>query len=326
MTSNRKFVTGLSGYFTHFGTKLNAYNIRDTKYNVSVQSDSSPLQIPQVVHDPTKTNIQVSDDLLFMFLKKGTTDVTHYFNNKSTNIKLMLPLFASHVSSGLRYMHHCEFIHNDLKPDNIIFVQTPTPTFQLIDFGLTISYKYGSTQPTKSNVGSPYMFFNSSFFAERSFLFDWHCLYVSILQILGAMTIGQYYSIYIDIDKSSPVKMNGTDLNQYTRIEYISTKIRPFIIRTLQYFGITDFKFINFMLVLAHAQACHSNFFYETPLKPVNIELFDESGKLQTRIVATEKAYEDLIFEVLGKSVISQSPQTIRKLPVKTFLDEYQKY
>lgn len=318
-TTNKLLLTEIEKIFTRYGLELNTFTVPTTKYVASKPTKNSILVIPQDI--TIQTNTQTSDNLLFMFLKKGIRDAMTHFEDKSTNVRQTLPLFINNVCAGLRYTHISGFIHNDIKPENIIFTTSPAPCFQLIDFGLSISHSFASHAPVADGSGSPYMYVSSQFH-EKSYLYDWHCLFISILQVIGAMRIGDTCSLFVDVDKSKPTKLNENDLNKCLHLKYIGY-IRPFIIQTLQYFGMTDIKTFNTVIVLAHAQECHVSFF--DLLKPVDIELFDDTGKLHSHIVTSEKSYENLLFEVLGKKKDSPSTPMIRKPPIKTFFDDYPK-
>ncbi|XP_050530497.1 mitotic checkpoint serine/threonine-protein kinase BUB1-like [Daktulosphaira vitifoliae] len=51
-------------------------------------------------------------------------------------------LFASQITSAIKYLHQCQIIHGDLKPDNVVVKSLPNsamrPCIQLIDFGRSI--------------------------------------------------------------------------------------------------------------------------------------------------------------------------------------------
>ncbi|XP_050431084.1 mitotic checkpoint serine/threonine-protein kinase BUB1 beta-like [Adelges cooleyi] len=51
-------------------------------------------------------------------------------------------LFASQITSAVKYLHQCQIIHGDLKPDNVVVKSLPNssmrPCVQLIDFGRSI--------------------------------------------------------------------------------------------------------------------------------------------------------------------------------------------
>jgi serine/threonine protein kinase len=123
----------------------------------------------------------LSKDMIFILMEKGETNAIQYFQNiPGTELIKNVIKFTKDIITGLNYVHKIGYLHNDVKLDNIIVKKG---IFKLIDFGITMKLK--SDKPVISfNIGSPIYFVSTSFFSQRSELYDYHCLFVSLLLIL----------------------------------------------------------------------------------------------------------------------------------------------
>lgn len=318
---DRKYINSLYGYITSndiithrisqlcidAGIPSRRSIIPYTSYDTSLSNKDDYLTLPLKLNYPSNGVINTSNTLIFLFMKKGEIDAEYYFNKPNINLRFALQTFIDNVSKGLRYVHHSGFIHNDIKPPNIIFVNDGNPRFQLIDFGLSTRANFSDISPVKSRRGSPYMFINSKFDIEKSFMYDWHCLYISILELLGGIKLTTS-SVYNDVNIKKPSGLNERDINTYTTAERMGL-VRQFIINLLHdaynRYNIVLVKFeailiVNPIIVLAYAHMCHRAFFDVVP-KSVIIKLFDRNtAAIVSYEVKSQKAYEDLLMMVIA--------------------------
>jgi serine/threonine protein kinase len=82
------------------------------------------------------------EDGALLYLKYGGTDTLQFFTVKKYAFSDILPIFngITRLIEGLVFLHENDFIHNDLKSDNIVLKPIPgnKVTLAFIDFGLSL--------------------------------------------------------------------------------------------------------------------------------------------------------------------------------------------
>ena len=139
--------------------------------------------------------------IAILFLKKADMSLTNYikiFQTLAFEEKVsVLKKFLLDMKSALRYIHLDRgYIHNDIKPDNIV-VDTGLSTipiqFQLIDFGLLTKINRIDDNQSRNGIGTKdYMM--GLYKNKTNIFYDWHCVLISLLQLLDININIPFYS------------------------------------------------------------------------------------------------------------------------------------
>ena len=100
--------------------------------------------------------------------------------------------------TALKYIHSSrKYIHNDIKPDNIVIEvgsETKPAHFQLIDFGLLRKIT-DIKKPMPREGGTPIFYVNTIYEKLTNIFYDWHCILLSVLMMLGFNIETNVYSV-----------------------------------------------------------------------------------------------------------------------------------
>ena len=152
-----------------------------------------------------------------MFLKKADLSLSSFIEGFKTlegpeKIAVLLKFYED-MFSALDYVQMKRgYIHNDVKPDNIVVelgsntVPPTSPTFQLIDFGLLSKIKQIDKNQPRAG-GTPIFMYNSVYQQSTNIFYDWHCILLSALEMIGFDISHRIYNInpnvYDDSDQDA---------------------------------------------------------------------------------------------------------------------------
>ena len=226
----------------------------------------------------------IDSSLLFLFQDKATENATNFFSKSKKDIIID---FILDVMRGLIFMHRIGYIHSDIKPDNVVYT-AETQYFQLIDFGLSTNFSYHGKSYISPNGGSPAYFIDTIFKTQRSFYYDWHCLYISVLICLGEITITNHVLFDSKVDQ----KLTGTNANMFGNTVDEQSHLRGYFRMLCAYHKIPADGFVNQMIMLSNARACHSR-------KTNDIILYDKDMKTHIFVQITDQEMYEAIMNML---------------------------
>lgn len=276
-------------------------------YVVKPASISIP---PQPIFDFSKnTPFNVSDSLVFLFLDKAITDTGHYFmeerlkalENDKINALTDIIKYSKDVYIGIKYLHENGKIHNDLKLQNTVLkrirTDTQSPLFQIIDFGEMLDIN-------KQNISSGFFggtliyFSGSIFLKQRSLLYDWHCLYIMLLEIFRLVTYFGNTVLYRTPGSAygfTNTSINGINSHIKTLLdakENLSKHINDFMFEQMKKIIGDDVSlivyFTNLMTILSCAQ-------YVEEFKSFVICIIDEKHTVKEMKVSSIAEYEEIL-------------------------------
>ena len=143
-----------------------------------------------------------------LFLDKATMSMTSFkkgFGELSLLDKaLCISKFYDDMYTALHYIHFTRgYIHNDIKPDNIVLYLGPRTIdtyYQLIDFGLLS--KINNVDLPQTRQGGTRVFTQGTVYEKNSNIFyDWHCVLLSALYLLGLVEFGGGKFVYVSNKK-----------------------------------------------------------------------------------------------------------------------------
>lgn len=145
-------------------------------------------------------NKKLLENIIVLIMDKGNMDVKNYINkeNGRTNWFLMKKFFND-MTIALLYINITRSaIHLDIKPANII-INYEADVFKLIDFGSLIKLDnyYDNSHESILNLTGKY-YFGTSFVGNMNILYDWHCLYLTSLQMLKMIDFIDGKYVFID--------------------------------------------------------------------------------------------------------------------------------
>ena len=168
-----------------------------------------------------KTCTPLGDNIAFMLMEKADdsfTNFKHTFRKSNDDLKLSsVHNFIINMRDALEYIHGSNtipggpYVHNDIKPDNIVFSMNGKNDviFQLIDFGLMI------TPQPRFNTGTPRYCMSTRYSANVSIEYDWHCVVCSLLEIIDMIEYNKYVDgfAYKNTNILSPIHLTKYDSN-----------------------------------------------------------------------------------------------------------------
>lgn len=256
-----------------------------------------------------QTPFNVSDSLVFLFLDKAITDAGNYFKNErigalvndKLNALVDIAKYALDVYIGIKYLHENGKIHNDLKLQNTVLkrirTDTQSPLFQIIDFGEILDIR---KQNVSSGIfgGTLIYFIGSIFERQRSLLYDWHCLYIMLLEIFGLVSYFKntvFYKTPGSVYGFANTPVNG--VNGHIKVlldtdEKISKHINDFMFEQMKKIIGDDMEliiyFTNLMTILSCAQ-------YLEEFKNFVICVIDEKHLVKEMKVISVSDYEEIL-------------------------------
>jgi serine/threonine protein kinase len=250
----------------------------------------------------------VDNNLLFIFQQRATINATNFFIENPNKINIVK--FILEMTSNLLDLHmKTEYIHQDLKLDNIVYDKN-TDQFQLIDFGLSLKFSFDE-KFIIDTAGTPLYYLYTNFQKYRSFYYDWYCLYLIIMQLLKVVSLNEKYPYFI----LSNLPSNFSSLNNKNINEFGKTETEKKQIRDLHYNLIfSTFKNSPYVWTMYDLL----NIFFEsrnrqeTPFdksKNNTIVFHDLNGVRYSINVFDQQKYEYLI-----ENIILQDFDTIKKI------------
>lgn len=205
---SKEFLSEYYGYMTTndiLGTHLDAtdnhlsYN-KDLFDKTKIHSNLSQTDRALRINIDALDNADIigSNQLLFIFSSKSKKDLDSFCSSIMSlrNFKRgpYITACLKQVSDGLHYLHELRYIHNDIKPTNIVmdYIKTTQPNqvkFKIIDFGLCNKLPPTLLIIPYPNYGTHEYTVNTPFMSTRSFLFDWHCLYITMMHLLNVTDV-----------------------------------------------------------------------------------------------------------------------------------------
>lgn len=293
LTANNTIGNELNKIDKHL--QRNAQLHKNTKIHCNLTSSGKlAINATNIMADVSKSSAVFTNDVVFLFFDKALKDIRSYLSAVKSkmheqykllmsalgtpNEPVVLPKyedlktqylsisarFAKHMSHGIKYMHSLGYIHNDLKLENAVCGRETrdaiTLKYQIIDFGLAAKLPTGVDTFNGNMGGTPLYFYNSVFSNRRSFLYDWHCLYIMILDFFSMVDLpasGKTGFVYVGKrPELIPNKAVNTTVNAISFPTYFSNLNR------FLYFNIADkiddrgmrIPVANVLLLLSAAQ------------------------------------------------------------------------
>ena len=265
----------------NFGEQLKPYKIYQNNNILSSLPQTSgevTLNLDEIASEIISTN----DNLLFLFMEKARGNLTEYFANKLNEKKT--GIFVEHITHGLIYLHKLNILHNDIKPDNIVYT---FKYFQLIDFGLSRAVKHLSKVPT-NNVGTPVFFKKTIFEKTRSFYYDWYCLYLSILWCLKEILIIDDQFQFTD------PKMDLYEVHRFGLQDFEQDILFEYLFKLCNTHLIPKEDFVNPMIMFSNAINLHTH-------TPTQIKLYNFATKKKFVVDVTDTISYETILENIYK-------------------------
>lgn len=299
MTSNMKFVLGIG--------KDNVVQISDT-YATNIPSSGESLStafetLPRVNH--------VDDSLLFLMQRRASISASAF----AKRFKVDIRRFMNDTVKGVLYMHAVGYIHNDIKPDNIVY-NGGGKIYQLIDFGLSQHHTYDGNNVIKDTAGTPAYFIDTIFGAYnvRSFFYDWHCLYISILEMLHCVELMPNGFVFNDrYDSKLSFKMAKHRVNAFGYNEKDQKSLLNYFYEILG----DDVTFINIMNMLAGAQRCAAKRGETIKLFQVND---DNTVELMDFKITSQLMFDEMIEYIIMEVNLRDVSEKLN------YLDELERY
>lgn len=261
--------------------------------------------------NPTKLN--TSESLIFLLFERGLEDSYTFFRGREPEFN-EVNKFMNDMIIGISFIHKMNKIHNDFKLENVVVKSKNPLLFQLIDFGEMIDFDYTmKSKQIEKLTGTLRYFKNSIFEKQRSFYYDWYCLYITLLELFNLISFNQQQvSNYYYPTKHTPALtyVTSTKLNYYHIFEYIEdqitkyinsyisilTKNNPSYIVDNTYYGNLKIYLINILSVLAAALYCENN---------GATDIFLSTNNTDKIIVHVDNVftYEKLLSELVDKNI-----------------------
>lgn len=265
MTSNRELIE-----------QLNAIP-RNNLYNTSVRNGLTINGVIPPMH--------ISDTLVMMLFDRADMGAVDYLIKVGTYEAY--DKFIDDVILGIKHLHANNILNNDIKIDNVV-ANKKSPTFQIIDFGL--SSVCLPNQVIYDGLGSPAFYRGSVFdnqlynppnFLEKSLYYDWHCLYITLLYIFDLVKIVKIgTSRTLQFDKI----LFQLIVNTYPRSANDMVDNKLFEIWLKEYLDVNLFqcqyhtKWLNIIIKLSHSQEMHLN--HHAIIQGIHIHNYGEFSNL----------------------------------------------
>jgi serine/threonine protein kinase len=177
------------------------------------------------------------DDMVIIFFKKEDMSLADFIEqNKSLTINEKLSYafdILQDLKNALNFLHKTKKVmHCDIKPDNIVVTRDLTTgkykfKLKLISFESIYTINEKGQYDERKNEDKPRitsLFYQSTLYVDNiSYLYDYHCLIFSILNLLGIYNINLLLDIYNNFYNLLKIKsIHGEDVINFF-IEFINT-------------------------------------------------------------------------------------------------------
>lgn len=295
--------------------------------------------------DNIKEKLHFSTDMVFLFMDKSSKDVItflsdvkkHIFNQQEDYDKLkgspqeqsaalrldklrdnyiyMIKQFVWQIFDGINYLHKLNYIHNDIKLENTVVKRRISikreMLFQIIDFGLATKLQPGTDILQQGNFGTLPYYKNSIFETRRSFLYDWHCMYIELLEFFYIVDFGKHTNgDFVYTGPGSDVFQDKNINNSYgiTQFDKYNLELRKYLYKNISEIIIdkeTRVIFLNILLLLSYAQyiareTSLQNLNFIAPMFEISVE---QGGKIKrvNRIIKNTVEYETYLGNEITK-------------------------
>jgi hypothetical protein len=192
---------------------------------ISFHNETKKMTRSEIDYD----NILVTSLVLEYEEYQSMNYVKKYINKNNMN-KFLFD-FINDMYAALYFLHYDrKMIHNDIKYENIVTSydsHSKRYIFKLIDFGHTQSVDTREKIiPIKGDYGTTICYNGTIFKKYRSFLYDWHCIFVTIFD-LCQLTRENCFSLDSESDLDQDMKSTTKYLEDYLYIRNINTDSAP---------------------------------------------------------------------------------------------------
>lgn len=202
------------------------------------EAKKNTLQLDLINFMENIVPFSLDENLLFFFVENGKLTAKSFFTKSKEKIRV-IPDFVRHVATAIKDLHNSNVIHNNIKADNIVVVNYK---FKLIDLSFNLSIPdEDSFISLEKPSGYPQFFSRTIFEKSRSLLYDWHCLYRTVLTLLNVI----------------PDTIDITNISDF--------------ISLCESFGFDRYPFGNVLILLAHMEVFEKNI---RDKKPTTVKLF----------------------------------------------------
>ena len=226
-----KQINNFIGFITNDSDVFNNIDVAKNKplanHNIFTNLSSRYISDKDMLLFQKKNNFSIHDSVKItsLILEFEEFEIVEYvakYVNKN-NLNNFLNDFINDMYTALRFLHNDKkMIHNDIKYENIVTSfdsKLDRYVFKLIDFGLADSINKSTDIISLNNVYGTPLFFNGTIFKTyRSFLYDWHCIYITIFDLLNLSRDGT-----IDETNSESISRSSADPeNEFLYIRYLN--------------------------------------------------------------------------------------------------------
>ena len=256
LTSNRLVNKAVT---ERYPVELNEHYTQMKLYTNLPNTLLDPLAIFNAVkdlegYDQQKIRV-MNGSIAILILEKADIALFEYFNiffilelDKKLRI---FSKFIRDMYAGLFYINITRSaVHNDIKAENIVAKYLENDIlFQIIDFGLLQVLQDSNSM--RRREGGTMMFLDVSTFKEStSILYDWHCIYIIVLQMLALIDVENGQFIYVD---------NRELVNSSTNYQRLSDYLLSKIGNTPDISDNNKLYVINILIYLAGAKFYHEH-------------------------------------------------------------------
>ena len=176
-------------------------------------------------------NNNILNNMVMIFLKKEDMSLSDFIRqNAGLSIKEKLS-YAKDILTDLRealtFIHKTKkVIHCDIKPDNLVASRdavTGKYKFKLIDFGSISKIRETGELNDAFPPMTPSFYTGTKHPSQLSYLYDYHCVILSILHLLGVTNINKLIEIYKKLSDFDNEDVTG-ELLILKFIEFINDK------------------------------------------------------------------------------------------------------
>lgn len=235
-------------------------------------------------------NVPLLENLVILIMCKGNIDVKNYINKQNSSVEWsIMKKFFKDMSLALLYINVTRSaIHLDIKPANII-INYELDLFKLIDFGSLIKLEnyYDKSQEEIFNL-TPTYYLGTSFVGNMNILYDWHCLYLTSLQMLKMIDYVDNQYIFIE-DELKDIVVNTSNYETYIKF----TDKMQRVISTLDIEPEDKRYFYNILSILAFTNILNSS-------TSNLLRYIDDSGTFLIQDIDSIEQYIEFVVSITG--------------------------